>query len=179
MNTYLEILITFFKIGLVSFGGGYAMIPVIQYEVESHKWLSSGRFEDIISVSAMAPGPIAANSATMVGYEISKLPGAVIACLAVILPSFLLIIILGKLLAKFKTHTVVISAFYGLRPVIVGIIIFAAYRYAFGSGIIGGEEIVDIKSLVIMTAAFVVLLKTKIHPLAIMIVAGAAGVFLF
>lgn len=179
MSIYLDIFIAFFTIGLVGFGGGYAMIPVIQKEVEAHGWLSSARFEDIVSVSAMAPGPFVANSAAMVGYETSRIPGAIVACTAVILPSLLLIILAGRLLRKFQGHPLAISAFNGLRPVIVGIIVFAAYKYALGSGIIGGEQMVNIKSFAIMTAAFVLLLKTRVHPLVIILVSGAAGVFLF
>lgn len=179
MNIYLDLFLTFLKIGLVSFGGGYAMIPLIQSEVESHGWLNTNQFNDLISLSAMAPGPIAANSATMVGYKVSDIPGAVIACTAVILPSLLLIIVISRLFARFQTHPVVISALYGLRSVIVGIIIFAAYKFAAGSGIIGGAGVIDIKSIVIMAVAFLLMLKTRTHPILIIIVSGAAGILLF
>lgn len=179
MSIYLDIFIAFFTIGLIGFGGGYAMIPVIQNEIESHSWLSTTQFEDIVSISAMAPGPFVANSAAMIGYETSKMPGAVVACLAVILPSLILIVISSRLLTKFQSHPVIISVFYGLRPVIVGIIIYAAYKYALGSGIIGGEQIIDIKNFVVMAIAFVLLLKTKIHPLVIIFVSGIAGIFLY
>lgn len=179
MSVYLYLFIAFFKVGLISFGGGYAMIPVIQKEVEAHQWLTAAQFNEVISVSAMAPGPIAANSAAMTGYEISGLPGAAVACAAIVLPSFLLILAVMKFFGKFHDHPVVASVFYGLRPVIAGIIFYAAAKFAFGNGIIGGEHGIDYKSLIVMAASFVLLLRTRINPVIIIIASGIAGAILY
>jgi len=179
MSLYLEIFITFFKIGLVSFGGGYAMIPVIQGEVESHRWLTAKQFTDIIAVSGMAPGPIASNSASIVGYKLIGFSGAAIACLGVILPSFFLILIIGKFFLKFNERPTVKAVFYGLRPTIVGIIAFAAIKMALDDGIIGGSQVIEIKSSLIMVTASIILLKTKVHPLYLIMASGAAGLVLF
>lgn len=179
MNIFLEIFITFFKVGLIGFGGGYAIIPIIQREIQSHGWLSPAQFQDVISVSAIAPGPIAVNSATMIGYATSKIPGAAIACAGIILPSLLLIIIAGKLLTKFQHHPVIVSAFYGLRSVMASIIFYAAFKFASSNGIIGGKQIFDVKSIIIMTLVFLILLKTRIHPLIIIIASGLAGIFIY
>lgn len=179
MSLLLDIFVTFFKIGLVSFGGGYAMIPVIQGEVEAHRWLSLKQFTDIIAVSAMAPGPIAANSATVVGYKLAGFSGAVTACIAVILPSFLLILLIGKCFSKFSEHPMVKAAFYGLRPTLVGIITYAAYKLMLSEGILGGSNFIEVKSLMLMIIAYVVLIKTKVNPLYLILSSGLLGIILF
>jgi chromate transporter len=179
MILYLEMLITFFKIGLVSFGGGYAMIPIIQGEVEAHHWLDTNQLTDIIAVSAMAPGPIAANGATIVGYKLSGMLGATVACIGVTLPSVLLILIVGKLYIKYQEHPLVKAIFYGIRPTIISIIAFAAVKFAMGNGIIRGSNFIDIKSTILMVAAFVILVKTKFHPAYLILASGLIGVVSF
>jgi len=179
MNIFVDMFITFFKLGLVSFGGGYAMIPLIQKEVENHHWLSMSQFTDMIAVSAMAPGPIATNTATILGYKIAGLPGALDACLAVSLPSLLLILIIGQLFIKYQNHPIVKAAFYGLRPTIVGIIAYAAIKFAISNGIIGGSNFIDVKSSIILVAAFIVLIRTKLHPAYLIILSGIVGIILF
>ncbi|WP_407314818.1 chromate transporter [Desulfosporosinus sp. SB140] len=172
-------LITFFKLGLVSFGGGYAMIPLIQTEMQNHHWLDINQFTDMIAVSAMAPGPIASNTATIVGDKLAGLFGAVVACVGVTLPSLLLILLVGKLFFKFQEHPIVKSAFYGLRPTIIGVIAYAAIKFAVSNGIIGGSNFIDIKSSILLVAAFILLVKTKIHPAYLILASGIIGVLLF
>lgn len=179
MNIFIDIFITFFKIGLVSFGGGYAMIPLIQNQVEVHNWLDAKQFTDVIAVSAMAPGPIAANSATIVGYKISSLPGALVACIGVTLPSILLVILLGSLFFKYQDNYYVKAAFYGLRSVIVGLIAYTAIKFAISNEIIGGTNFIDIKSVIIMGLAFAILLKNKLHPVLIILASAVVGIFAF
>lgn len=179
MNLYLDMLITFFKLGLVSFGGGYAMIPLIQTEMANHRWLNISEFTDMIAVSAMAPGPIASNTATIVGYKLDGFLGAVVACVGVTLPSLLLILIVGKLFFKFQEHPTVKAAFYGLRPTIIGVIAFAAIKFAISNGIIGGSNFIDIKSSVLMAVAFIMLVKTKFHPAYLILASGLIGIVIF
>ena len=179
MSNYIELFITFFKIGLMSFGGGYAMIPLIQSEVETHQWLDIKAFTNIISVSAMAPGPIAANSATIVGYKLNGVIGAIIACIGVTLPSFLLIIFIGKLFFKYQDNRYVKAAFYGLRAVVVGLIVYTAIKFAIGNDIIGGKNIIDIKSVAIMIVMFLLLLQNKIHPVLLILASAMIGIFVF
>ena len=179
MNLYLDMLITFFKLGLVSFGGGYAMIPLIQTEMVSHHWLDISKFTDMIAVSAMAPGPIASNTATIVGYNLAGFWGAVDACVGVTLPSLLLILIVGKLFFKFQQHPKVKAAFYGLRPTIIGVIAFAAIKFAISNGIIGGSSYIDIKSSILMVTAFILLIRTKLHPAYLILISGLVGIVLF
>ncbi|MDR3602347.1 MAG: chromate transporter [Desulfosporosinus sp.] len=179
MSFYLDVFITFFKLGLVSFGGGYAMIPLIQKEMENHHWLNMSTFTNLIAVSAMAPGPIATNTATIVGYKLAGFSGAIVACIAVTLPSVLLILIVGKLFFKFQEHPGVKAAFYGLRPTIVAVIAFAAIKFAISNGIIGGSNFIDIKSSILMVVAFIMLIKTKFHPAYLILVSGVIGVMIF
>ena len=179
MNLYLDMLITFFKLGLVSFGGGYAMIPLIQTEMANHHWLNISEFTDMIAVSAMAPGPIASNTATIVGYKLAGFLGAVVACIGVTLPSLLLILIVGKLFFKFQEHPTVKAAFYGLRPTIIGVIAFAAIKFAISNGIIGGSNFIDIKSSILMVVAFIMLVKTKFHPAYLILASGLIGIVIF
>lgn len=179
MNLYLDMLITFFKLGLVSFGGGYAMIPLIQTEMENHHWLNISQFTDMIAVSAMAPGPIASNTATIVGYKLDGIFGALVACIGVTLPSLLLILIVGKLFFKFQEHPLVKAAFYGLRPTIIGVIAFAAIKFAISNGIIGGSNYIDIKSFILLLVAFFLLIRTKLHPAYLILASGIIGIVLF
>ncbi|EGW37711.1 chromate transporter [Desulfosporosinus sp. OT] len=179
MNIFLDMFITFFKLGLVSFGGGYAMIPLIQKEVENHHWLTMSQFTDMIAVSAMAPGPIATNTATILGYKIAGLPGAAIACISVSLPSLLLILIIGQLFIKYQNHRIVKAAFYGLRPTIVAIIAYAAIKFAISNGIIGGSNYIDIKSSFLLVVAFIMLIKTKYHPAYLILASGIIGIMIF
>ena len=96
--TYLELFISFFKIGLFSFGGGYAAMPLIQDQVvTAHQWLSMPEFTDLVTISQMTPGPIAINSATFVGIKIAGIPGALAATLGCILPSCVIVMLIAKL----------------------------------------------------------------------------------
>jgi len=99
---YLKLLFTFFKIGLFSFGGGYAMIPMIEKEIEANKWLTSDEFVDIIAISEMTPGPISVNSATFVGYKTAGIFGGMFATLGVALPSLILILIISHFFLSLK-----------------------------------------------------------------------------
>ena len=133
---FLQLFITFFQIGLFGFGGGYAMLSMIQSDVVSnHHWLTSGQFTDIVAISQMTPGPIGINSATYVGYTAvvkagypvwAGVLGSFVATLSVILPSFVLMIIISRFLMKYKNHPVVEDVFTGLRPAVVGLLAAAA-----------------------------------------------------
>jgi len=91
----VELFKTFFIIGFISFGGGYAMIPVIETEVTAHNWMTTQEFTDIIAIAGMSPGPIATNSAIFVGYQIAGFPGAVVSALGMVLPSLMIILIVA------------------------------------------------------------------------------------
>ena len=126
---FLQLFYTFFKIGLFGFGGGYAMLSMIQGEVVTrHDWLSPQEFTDIVAISQMTPGPIGINSATYVGYDAIVnagygmgwgIFGSALATFAVVLPSFILMLTISKFFLKYQKHPVVESVFNGLRPAIL------------------------------------------------------------
>ncbi len=179
MSLYIDIFITFFKIGLIGFGGGYAIIPIIESQVSLHQWLDVKQLTDVIAIAAMAPGPIAANSATVIGFKLAGIPGAAIACTGITLPSLLVILILGKLFIKFQEHVLVKATFYGLRATIIGTIVYAAIKFAISNGIIGGSNLIDIKNILLVLVSFVLLVKTKINPMYLIIAAGLIGILVF
>ncbi len=129
---FFQLFYTFFLIGLFGFGGGYAMISMIQGEVvTNHHWMTMGEFTDIVAVSQMTPGPIGINSATYVGYTSivnaggthwMGILGSATATFAVMLPSFILMLLISKFLMKYKDHPVVEHVFTGLRPAVVGLL---------------------------------------------------------
>lgn len=189
---YLKLLFTFFKIGLFSFGGGYAMIPLIEKEILINGWISGQEFADIIAIAEMTPGPVAVNSATFVGYRTANVLGAAFATLGVALPSLILILLLSRLFFKFQHEPVVQGIFSGIRPVIVGLIAGAAFFVAETSifkGSISATglsalftrtlDIIDLPSVLIMVASIVALVKFKLNPILTIAASGATGILLF
>lgn len=173
MELLVRLFIAFLKIGTFSFGGGYAMLPLIQKEiVESNTWISMSEFTDIIGISQMTPGPVAINSATFVGYKVGGIIGSIIATLGVITTSFILITIINKLLSKFKESKVVKAALLGMRPVLIALIIYAFIDLA-------KESYVDLKSIIITLIIGVILLSKKVHPILVIVMAAILGVFFY
>lgn len=117
-----ELFFTFFKIGLFTFGGGYAMIPLVQQEVISHGWLDAETLIHYIAICESTPGPIAVNMATFVGSSQAGLPGAVLATLGVVLPSFIIILLIASVMKGFQQNRFVNAALSGIRPVVAGMI---------------------------------------------------------
>lgn len=121
---YLRLFTTFFKIGLFSFGGGFAMIPLIQREViEKHKWIEEKEFLDMLVLAQSTPGPIAVNTSVFVGYKTAGVLGAVAATLGTILPSFIVILLLALFFAEVRENRYVDAAFRAMRPAVVALIV--------------------------------------------------------
>jgi chromate transporter len=172
---YWQLFITYFKIGLFGFGGGYAMLSLIQNEVvEKHHWLTASEFTDIVAVSQMTPGPIGINSATYIGYTVTNsVWGSVVATVAVCLPSFILVLLIARFYQKFRSNKYVDDAFKGLRPVTVGLIAAAALL------LMDKENFIDYKSFLIFGIAFLLMMFTKLHPILLIVLAGISGLFLY
>ena len=120
----LQLFTTFFKIGLFTFGGGYAMIPLIQREViEKHKWISDKDFLDMLVLAQSSPGPIAVNTAVFVGYKMRGVVGAIATTLGTVLPSFIVILLLALFFAEVRDNRYVDAAFRAMRPAVVALII--------------------------------------------------------
>ena len=120
---YLQLFISFLQIGMFSFGGGYAAMPLIQGQVVTgHKWLSMAEFTDLITISQMTPGPIAVNSATFVGMKVAGVPGALAATLGCILPSCIIVTLIAKLYLKYRNMAMLQGILASLRPAVVALI---------------------------------------------------------
>lgn len=174
-----ELFFTFLKIGFVSFGGGYAVIPLIQYEVAANGWLSNGEFQKAVSLAGMAPGPIATNSATLIGYKTAGLWGAILSTLGIVLPSLVVVVLLTTVFIRLQHNKWLKSSFYGLRPIITGLIVYAAIHFGF----LGGNENAfswnTVYTLGICAGSLYVMLKYKFHPFKVILTAGVAGIILF
>lgn len=126
-----ELFKTFFKIGIFTIGGGYAMIPLIQKEVvERHKWLSEEDMLDVIAIAQSCPGVFAINVSTFVGYKLSKLQGAIFATLGAALPSFIIILLIAMFFRHFQDNPVVAAMFRGIRPAVVALIAVPTFNMA-------------------------------------------------
>ncbi|KRQ86566.1 Chromate transport protein [Caloramator mitchellensis] len=168
-----KLFITFFKIGLFSFGGGYAMLPLIQQQVVFiNKWLTQSEFIDIVAISQITPGPIAINSATYIGYKVGGFWGSLISTTGVSLPSVLVMMLIIKFIEKFKKSDYMEAAFSILRPTVLGLILAAALS-------ITQSSVVDIKGAIVFLTALAVSLKFKIDPIAITIIGGILGYVLY
>lgn len=171
---------TFFMVGLLSFGGGYAMIPVIAHQVEAHKWMTNSEFTDIIAVAGMSPGPIGTNSAIFVGYRVEGLPGAIAAAAGMTLPSFLIIIAVAAFFTKMNQNRYVQAAFYGLRAAVTGLILYGAVRFASANGMLGTTFNLQMAAaLLIFAGSLVALLHYRVHPLQLIVVAGLVGMAVY
>jgi len=176
----IDMFVTFFVIGLVSFGGGYAMIPLIQEEVVNrHQWMDTSQLADIVAVSGMSPGSIATNIAVAVGFREAGLLGAAIASVAIFLPSFIIILIIGKAFEKFHGNKLVKSAFYGLRPIVAGMILYAGILFAQHSGMIAQLGWYTWSQILIFAGSLAALLIWRKHPLTVILLSGLVGVAIY
>ena len=182
-----ELFITFFKIGLFTFGGGYAMIPMITRDVVEKGWATAELLTDFIAIAESTPGTFAINTATFIGMEQMGLIGAICATLGVILPSFIIILIIAKFFGKVSDNRYVKAFLWGVRPVVVGLIASAAFSIA-RSHIIMTEDFasvggffkaVDWRAIVIFALTFVISRLKKMHPIWLILIAGAMGALLY
>lgn len=180
---YLQLFYTFFKIGLFGFGGGYAMLSMIQGEVVTrYAWLTPQEFTDIVAISQMTPGPIGINSATYVGFTATgSVWGSVIATFAVVLPSFILMLAISKFFLKYQKHRAVEAVFSGLRPAVVGLLASAALVLMNVENFSSPKEDMYsfIVSCVIFLVAFVGTRRYKVNPILMIVACGIAGFLLY
>lgn len=182
---YLQLFLSFLQIGLFSFGGGYAAMPLIQSQVvTAHGWLNMSEFTDLITISQMTPGPIAINSATFVGIKIAGIPGALVATIGCILPSCILVTLIASLYLKYQNVSALQSVLNSLRPAVVAMIASAGISILV-TAFWGNEARIALSetnwTLVIIFAVCILLLrKFKMNPIWVMLLAGImnAAVFL-
>lgn len=188
---YLNLFWSFFKIGLFGFGGGYAMLSMIQNEVVvKNQWVTSSEFTDMVAVSQMTPGPIGINSATYCGYTAIAntgcshglaVLGSCTATFAVVLPSLILMLLISRFFMKYRNHPVVEYIFSGLRPAVVGLLAAAALclmnRENFSSP--GESSWQFYTSIFLFASAFVGTRVYKVNPILMICLCGAAGLLLY
>lgn len=178
--TILQLIYVFFKIGLLGFGGGYAMLSMIQFEcVEQFSWLSMQEMSDIIAISQMTPGPISINTATFVGYKVFGFWGAAAATLSLCLPSIILMFVVTRFLMKNKENHYVQAVISRIRSVLAGLILAAALLlvtpesfFDFGLGEYNFTTLIFI-------ASFVALYFFKLNPMWVITCSGILGVIIF
>ena len=130
-NIYLDSFLTFFKIGLFTIGGGYAMIPLIEAEViEKKKWVSHDEFVDLMAIAQSCPGIFAVNIAIFIGYRLRRVKGALVSCIGTALPSFIIILLIALFFHQFKDNQMVAAAFRGIRPAVVAMIAVPTFNLA-------------------------------------------------
>ena len=180
---YLQLFYTFFKIGMFGFGGGYAMLSMIQGEVVTrYGWLTAQEFTDIVAVSQMTPGPIGINTATYVGFTATgSVWGSLIATFAVVLPSFILMLAISKFFLKYQKHPAVEAVFSGLRPAVVGLLASAALLLMNKDNFGAPQEDVQAfaVSCLIFLVAFIGTRKYKVSPILMIVACGVAGLLLY
>ena len=187
---YLKLIWAYLKIGLFGFGGGYAMLALIEREIVGPGWITEQMFTDIVAISQMTPGPIGINSATYIGYvapgvsspalssPLFGILGSVICTLVVVVPSYLLTLYTSHFISRHKESAIVKGVFMGLRPVVVGLIASAALLLM-NSANFGYEQADIIKSVIICISAFVLVYFVKLHPILVILIARLAGYILY
>lgn len=201
IQLYAQLFGVFFVIGLFTFGGGYAMLSLIQAQiVTAHGWLTESAFTDIVAISQMTPGPVGINCATYVGYEVIRdtgaghlagILGSMTATLAIMLPSFLIILAIVRFYTKFKGNRIFDGVMGWIRPAVVGMIGAAALILMFnvswsGAPLLSSFDIsivrdnfADWTSWILFAAAVVASLAFKVGPIPIILAGGLLGLILY
>ena len=187
MSVYLLLFLEFFKMGALTFGGGYAMIPFIEETVLAHGWMTTAELVDFIAVSESTPGAFAVNIATYIGSEVGGIFGSVCATAGLVMPPFIIILIIAKSYEKFKENLVVRGVMLGLKSTVVGLIaatlLKVGFDVLFPSGfdterflsveLTGGNFIFII---VVFAVMLFLLLYKKLNPILVIVIAAAAGI---
>ena len=182
MNVYLLLFLEFFKMGALTFGGGYAMIPFIEETVLRHGWMTTTELVDFIAISESTPGAFAVNISTYIGSEVGGILGAIVATLGLVLPPFLIILLIAKVYAKIKENTIVQGAMLGLKATVVGLIAATVLRVGREIFFFEGINLAVLRSanfymsLGIFAVALFLLLYKKLNPILIIVLSAAAGI---
>jgi chromate transporter len=173
VDIFIQLFLTFFKVGAFGFGGGYAILSLMQEEmVHNQVWLTKGEFLDIVAIAEMTPGPIAINMGTFVGFKMAGFFGALIATFSVVLPSFIIVLFMVKLFFKYQGYNTIQDALNGIRPAVLALIASAAI-------ILVGEAIRDIYSLIIAVLVFLLVAVKKMNPIIVLALSGLAGIIIY
>ncbi len=184
---YLQLFVEFFKTGLLAIGGGLATLPFLKEIAQTYSWFSVSQLTDMIAISESTPGPIGVNMSTYAGFHAAGIPGAIVSTLALVLPSYIIILIVSRFMEKFRNSPLVNNIFYGIRPATAGLIagamfevfvlsLFDTQAYAASGSLIDLFRFVPI---VIYIAALVSVFRLpNVHPIVFIIFGAALGVVL-
>lgn len=172
---YLKLFLIFFKIGAFTFGGGYAMLPLIQQEVLSQGWMDLEQLVNFIAVSESTPGPLAVNLSTYIGAETAGLLGALSATIGVVLPSFVIILLVAKFYQAFQTNTLVKGCMNGLRPTVVGMI-GASLLSVGASAFPAAGGVMQWVLAAVLLAAILAAHWKKVHPILLIVGSAVVGI---
>lgn len=185
---FWQLFVSYLKIGFFGFGGGYAMLSLIQNEiVVQHQWMTNAEFSDIIAVSQITPGPIAINSATYVGYTVCSqqggvlfgVLGAMLATFAVCLPALTIMLLITKFFLRLHNNRMVEGAMRGMRPVVIGMIASAALLLMLPkSNATGDANFIDAWSWILFGATFAASLR-KVNPILLIVLSAVAGIVIY
>lgn len=172
MNRYLDLFLTFAKLGACTFGGGYAMLPILQREVvENHGWATEDELMDYYAIGQCTPGVIAVNTATFIGYKTQGLPGAILATAGVIAPSLIIIIAIAAFIQQFAHLAAVQHAFAGIRIAVCALVLQSVWKMA-------KKGVVDMPTGIILLATFAAVAFLGVSPVVMVVVAAAAGILI-
>lgn len=177
---YLQLFWVYLKIGLLGFGGGYAMLSMIQFEVvEKHAWMTMSEFADVVALSQMTPGPISINCATYVGYQVGGIFGSLLASFSIVLPSLILLYFVLRYLFKHKDNFIIKTTLRDLKPFIAGLIFAAAMlmmnKTTFSDFGMGENNV----SVIICAVTFIAIFFFKVNPMIMIALSGVAGLVFF
>lgn len=173
MARLLKIFWVFFKIGMFTIGGGYAMLPIIQKEVVDRRgWMSEEAFLDAISLTNSLPGPLAVNTATFVGYRVNKMAGAVAAALGTITPSVVIILLIGMVFREIMGHPTAEHIFAAVRPAVVALILYAVIKLA------KSTRLWEYFNWAVALCGFLAIVGLGLHPIVVVVSAALYGLFL-
>ncbi|RUS46643.1 chromate transporter [Cohnella sp. AR92] len=173
-----SLILTFLKIGLLSFGGGYAVIPAIHSEAEGHGWLDESALAHTVSIAAMSPGSIATNIASLIGYRIDGVPGALLSTVSIILPSVAITILIAIFFYRMRESKWMRYVLYSLRPIITMLILYAAIKLL-GVNSASITDWTAIATVLIIGGSVYAMLRSKLHPVLIIVASGLTGIILF
>ena len=177
---YLQLFWAYLKIGIFGFGGGYAMLSMIEFEVVDHYgWMSIEEFSDMVALSQMTPGPVSINIATFIGYTMGGFWGSMVATAAIVMPSLLLLVFVLRFLFKNKENYIVKTTLSSMKPVIAGLIFVAALMMinpeTFADFGLNGSNI----SVIICAVSFIATYFAKINPILLIIASGLVGYLVY
>lgn len=177
---YLQLFWTYLKIGIFGFGGGYAMLSMIQFEVvDNHGWMTIEEFADIVALSQMTPGPVSINIATFIGYTVGGFWGSMLATFSLVLPSILLLVFVLKLLFKNQDNYIVKTTLSSMKPVIAGLIFVAALQMMNHGNFTDFGLHQNNISVIICAVSLVAVFWAKINPILIIIASGLVGYLIY